>query len=71
MRLTDADEIKLKPCPFCGGEAKIMKDSVYEDNPYFVICTDKKCECYAVTNHCRTPYSAIKAWNRRVHDDSN
>ena len=59
-------ETELKPCPFCGGEARLQRKVV----GYYVIC--KKCGC-------RTPYyqyqyapievkkqEAIEAWNRRT-----
>lgn len=50
---------KLKPCPFCGGEAKIMKMGY----PHWVYC----CECGAKV-HGRTndEKDSIKAWNRRA-----
>lgn len=50
---------KLKPCPFCGGEAKIMKMGY----PHWVYC----CECGAKV-HGRTndEKDNIKAWNRRA-----
>lgn len=59
-------EIELKSCPFCGGEARLQR----KGDGYYVIC--KRCGC-------RTPYNqyqfisreklreeAIEAWNRRV-----
>lgn len=57
------DEIKLKPCPFCGGEALINKAG----NLYVAKC--------AATNNCLVhPWvgrydnkaEAIEAWNRRA-----
>ena len=72
----------LKPCPFCGGEAEMVKTrvsfmGVYTGEAVRVRC--KKCLC-------TVPYKwgqenmhgwfaagyepeAIEAWNRRVHDD--
>lgn len=60
-------EIKLKPCPFCGGEARLQRKN--KKHGYYVIC--KKCGC-------RTPYfqyqfdsleklreTAIETWNTR------
>ena len=59
-------EIKLKPCPFCGGEAKI-KDRIeclghgdYE-RFYLVTC----CNCYAQSRMCGEEQYVIEAWNRR------
>ena len=54
-------EVKLKPCPFCGGEAKTQ--SYYHD--YAVYC--RKCEA-ATRRFYPTKQEAIEAWNRRVND---
>jgi Lar family restriction alleviation protein len=57
---------KLKPCPFCGGQADLCKD---EWNPksnlkYFVICSS----C-GITTECKgTKRSVIKIWNRRINN---
>ena len=59
-------EIKLLPCPFCGGEAEIRhyedytKDfaSVYK---YYVECT----ECKAQSNMKANMEDIIKDWNTR------
>nr|DAH76866.1 MAG TPA: restriction alleviation protein [Caudoviricetes sp.] len=59
---------KLKPCPFCGGEARLfVSDGVR------VLCT--KCrasskilvdsECYKTS----AVEKVIEAWNRRTNDD--
>ena len=51
---------ELKPCPFCGGTAKV---SLFLGN-YCVTCT----ECMGAISPARkqTKEEAIKAWNRRV-----
>ena len=48
---------KLKPCPFCGGEARLIGHS-----PYSITC----CKCRTTTVICDTPEKAINAWNSRV-----
>jgi hypothetical protein len=48
---------ELKPCPFCGGEARLIGHS-----PYSITC----CKCRATTVICDTPEKAINEWNRRV-----
>ena len=57
---------KLKPCPFCGGEAECFTNKH----------GDSYCECYDEYNDydccgvkmpdCDTKENAIKAWNTRV-----
>lgn len=57
------DDIKLKPCPFCGGEAEIKL--VFGN---FTVCCSS-CHCAIIP----FPYSdspldvSVKAWNRRVN----
>lgn len=56
--------MKLKPCPFCGGEATIWSGPIEDDyfNTYYdVYCT----ECNCMTPKFHTEESAITFWNRR------
>lgn len=57
---------KLKPCPFCGGEARVR-----DGGDYFTVgCLDKNCICFYGTNWVyEKQENAIKAWNRRMGDD--
>ena len=58
---------KLKPCPFCGGEAVLEDLGQYEaPRRYFVRCS--KCEI-AQENLWATKQTAIKRWNRMVNDE--
>ena len=50
-----SDEMKLKPCPFCGGEAELTVVGVR--------C--KKTSCASIHNPL-FPEKAIETWNRRV-----
>ena len=50
---------KLKPCPFCGGEAKIMKMGY----PHWVYCLECGAKVHGGTT---SEKDSIKAWNRRA-----
>ncbi len=59
---------KLKPCPFCGGEAETRTD---ENDEWYVSCT----KCFALVGYCvdtwgeyATEEDAAAAWNRRAED---
>jgi Lar family restriction alleviation protein len=52
----------LKPCPFCGGKARIKWDKWrYDDLDYYV-----ECECGVSTGVYKNLANAVKAWNRRI-----
>ena len=57
---------ELKPCPFCGGEAKsYVRD--YGDTHYWrVSCSSDRCGVNPVTNVYHTESGAIEAWNIRA-----
>ena len=59
-------QIELKPCPFCGGRAKMGKGTYF--CMYYIECQS----CHARTRSvagCRTDKERIAAeWNRRVAD---
>lgn len=61
------DEIKLKPCPFCGGEAEInveheeVEDTEKRHWAYNVVCN----RCCATSGLTYLPEKAREAWNRR------
>ena len=55
---------ELKPCPFCGGEAKIASVPHGDRKLWYVIC--RKCEI--ATFQYLTEKWAVKVWNRRVND---
>ena len=58
---------KLKPCPFCGGEAEIIAID-YDDDELWYRPECSKCNCGWLENF-ETPREAITAWNRRVGDE--
>lgn len=64
---------KLKPCPFCGGEAKIQKDTRYPKNmsdgitAFEPVCPNPECPIYmSDSKYYRTEAEAITAWNTRA-----
>ncbi|MBO7685477.1 MAG: Lar family restriction alleviation protein [Kiritimatiellae bacterium] len=57
-------EISLKPCPFCGGEARFASNMTGSD--YWVLC--RKCGAIqpVFTNRNHTEQEAAEAWNTRT-----
>ena len=57
-------EIELKPCPFCGKEAKIRYNR--DDEQYRVLCGTKWCRGnMAKEDYWPTPEEAAEGWNER------
>lgn len=58
-------KLKLKPCPFCGGRAKIEKLTIKKlflrATGYFITCQS----CRVFTGAQLEIDAAIEAWNRR------
>ena len=54
---------RILPCPFCGGEAKLMRFPKCE-RKYVVICENEQCMA-SVGNYSYSKEKAIKAWNTR------
>ena len=60
-------ELKLKPCPFCGGKAEVEYGaSGY--NVYQIGCQNG--ECFAYAGWGDTPEEAAEAWNRRAKNNA-
>ena len=60
-------EIKLKPCPFCGGEAKLLEDEFGRTSGWwYASCSNLGCGIIARTADRPTPQEAAKLWNRRA-----
>lgn len=63
----------LRPCPFCGGEAKLVsgtrRDGEYIENCAFVRCERCGAKTYEL-HECVTPYEvqkcATELWNERA-----
>ena len=56
-----ADDIILKPCPFCGAEAFPWPTS----NAFFVQCIESQGGRHLVQVRGRTEQEAVTAWNTR------
>lgn len=62
MEIKRVTEIKLKPCPFCGGEVKVKSRNCGTPT---VTC--EKCGLeFGIDIHYTSPYQLAKAWNRRA-----
>lgn len=60
---------ELKPCPFCGGEAVLIKRKLKtefypSDGSYYAHCK----KCIITTQPRKNAESVIEAWNRRVNN---
>jgi Lar family restriction alleviation protein len=55
---------QIKPCPFCGSEAKIQ-DAFYDCMHYWVQCTNDDCKAQSWSQE-DSPDGAIERWNRRT-----
>ena len=63
-------EIKLKPCPFCGGEAHIDCFPGL-DRPYFPACNNEMCIACDTIVTFLTKKDAAEAWNRRADNETD
>lgn len=58
-----SEEMILKVCPFCGGEASIAAMSLDSHLEFWVLCAEG---CGFYTPHYITEAEAVAAWNRRT-----
>ena len=59
------DKIKLKPCPWCGGEAEMVcLVGPFKANYYHVRCVDAMCQGYGDWEHGGKRLAA-EYWNTR------
>lgn len=62
---------ELKPCPFCGGNAKMFSAKANAAGTrfvYWVECNGSMCKCSPKTENYYTKEEAAKAWNKRASD---
>lgn len=62
-------EIKFKPCPFCGSENIRISKDFYVNNKGFVVNIPKSVSCMEC--HCKGPAfiydkDVVKTWNIRI-----
>ena len=60
---------KLKPCPFCGGEAE-LKDFGKEYSKYKIVCDTDGCVNYALSVTYLEKRLAIATWNKRAGEQN-
>lgn len=59
---------KLKPCPFCGEDAKVYEiPSIFRNSPFFgILCGSDDCIALTMSADYQTEQEAMKAWNKRA-----
>lgn len=76
INITMVENIKLKPCPFCGGEAYYRKPVDIEGSAFVGVGVEcKQCGAYPFStmiyegeSEQRKKAVAAKFWNRRAND---
>lgn len=65
------DEVKLKPCPFCGGEAVLKRDRM---GKYCAKCTNCGCMTtfqFGFGDEAVSKKKATDIWNRRAENETD
>lgn len=61
------NEAKLKPCPFCGGNASYIATNCYAQN--YVRCPDCGASIWGKDDERPSRKEIVKIWNRRETDE--
>lgn len=71
---------ELKPCPFCGGKAKVKErfgrvwDGIQVKRDYTgewrAGCLTRGCIASSINNYYPSMLDAVEAWNRRAKHDN-
>ena len=64
--MAENTKLKLKPCPFCGGEAKVYDKGYGHDHKGFVVCACGAQMVYQYDGNFISTEEAVKNWNRRI-----
>lgn len=69
----NSEELKLKPCPFCGSEAELIgkqdRTDIFLRYFYWVICTSNRGEkCIKPTTGYCSEERAVNLWNQRSYE---
>ena len=59
---------KLRPCPFCGSQPVVIKDSLPEKDLFYISCGNENCDVVPDTRAYKTVERAAADWNRRIDD---
>lgn len=60
------DGVKIKPCPFCGGEPKVRVNGTPDCTDTWVECSRCFARTDAIESIAPMRASAIHAWNQRA-----
>lgn len=64
-QLIKANEMKPKPCPFCGSKPEML---AIKRDEWVVTCTCDTCAVNPETDSFRSEEEAVSAWNHRAGD---
>lgn len=64
-------DVQLKPCPFCGGSAELVRKQIYLDHGYRVDCTQCGVKgSYFLVNHPILKYDGLDESTRYTEEQA-